>query len=260
MNIILSLILSTALAAFAALKKSLTSGACVLAWVFAVIIAYCGGITAFTGLLFTFAFTIAAGKISKSKREKIESTIHKKKGPRDIVQIICNVMCGSICILAYGITSREIFAYGFFGAMAASLSDSLASELGILAKKDPVNICTMQKTKPGMSGGVTLWGLLCSLIGAMLIAVPAIFKISGIAPFIIITVSGFIAALIDSILGGSLQAKYECPVCGLISEKPLHCDEKGKLVKGLSFLNNDGVNLLNNISGAVIAMILSAII
>ena len=64
----------------------------------------------------------------------------------------------------------------------------------------------------------------------------------------------------DSALGSAVQAKYRCPVCGALTEKKVHCGEKGSLEKGLRIVDNDMVNFLNNLSGAVLALVLYAII
>jgi hypothetical protein len=65
---------------------------------------------------------------------------------------------------------------------------------------------------------------------------------------------------IDSLLGSAVQAKYRCRVCGALTEKKNHCGEAGVMEKGWRFIDNDGVNFLNNLSGALIALALYALI
>lgn len=77
---------------------------------------------------------------------------------------------------------------------------------------------------------------------------------------LVILISGFLAAYIDSLLGSAVQAKYRCGLCGALTEKKVHCGEKGSLEKGLKLVDNDMVNFLNNLSGAVIALALYSLV
>ena len=52
---------------------------------------------------------------------------------------------------------------------AATLADTLSSELGILSKTPPVLITTLRKTPPGTNGGVTLFGVLAGGAGSAII-------------------------------------------------------------------------------------------
>ena len=63
--------------------------------------------------------------------------------------------------------------------------------------------------------------------------------------------AGFGGCLFDSLLGATCQARYECLVCSKVTEKLLHCNQPTRLVKGWRWLNNDGVNLLCAVFGAV---------
>ena len=105
----LSLILSTLLALVAIWRRALTYPATALAWCFAVVICYCGGIADFFALAATLVFTLVAGKISGKKREKAEKKLHAKHGRRDSVQIICNVGMSALMAAIYALTGREAF-------------------------------------------------------------------------------------------------------------------------------------------------------
>ena len=73
--------------------------------------------------------------------------------------------------------------------------------------------------------------------------------------FAAVTASGFLASLADSAMGSALQAKYRCPVCSALTEKPVHCGVPGRVERGLAFVGNDLVNLANNITGALAALL-----
>lgn len=259
-NIWLSLILSTALAGLALWRRAITYPGTALAWCFSVIIAYCAGTAGFCALAATLVFTLVAGKISGKTREKAEKKLHAKHGRRDSIQIFCNVGTSAAMAAIYALTEREAFLCASGAALAASLADSMASELGILSKTPPRDICTLRRVQPGISGGVSALGLAMSALGAVIIAAVCLGHGRGFAFCALIAVSGFLAALVDSALGSVVQAKYRCPVCGALTEKKIHCGEAGALEKGLRFVDNDMVNFLNNLSGAVLALALYAII
>lgn len=258
-NIWLSLILSTALAALAIWRKAVTYPGTALAWALCAVLTYFGGVTAFFALAATFIFTMIAGKVSGKSREKLEKKLHAKSGARDSAQVFCNVGLAAIMALVYGLTENESFLCACGAALAASLSDSLASELGILNKTPPRDICTFKKVQPGMSGGVSPLGLAMSFVGAAIIGAVCLGWGKGFAMSGIITLCGFAAALVDSVLGSRVQAKYRCGVCGALTEKKLHCGQTGALEKGLGFVNNDMVNFLNNLTAVIIALVLGSL-
>ncbi len=259
-NLWLSLILSTVLAAVALWRRAITYPGTALAWCFSVVICYCGGWVNFCSLAATLIFTLIAGKISGKTREKAEKKLHAKHGKRDSVQIICNVGMSALMAALFALSGKNAFLCASAAALAASLADSMASELGILSKTPPRDAISFKRVQPGMSGGVSPLGLGMSALGAAIVAAISLGQGRGIVFSLVVLISGFIAAYVDSILGSAVQAKYRCGVCGALTEKKVHCGEKGSLEKGLKFVDNDMVNFLNNLSGAVFALALYSLI
>jgi len=245
----------TALALLAVCKKALRGSALVLAWGFAVIITFCGGLWAFAALAATFVCTMLAGKLSGRTGHRIGAALHAKAGRRDAVQIFCNVFVGTLMLLLFACTGQRGFLWAYSGAMAASLADSMASELGVLSKAQPRDILTMKPVVKGISGGVTFLGLGASLLGAVIIAAFCA-PIPGCGLMLLpdAAAAGFFAALCDSILGSVLQVKYRCPSCGALTEKKVHCDISGIPEHGLTWVTNDTVNFVNNVLGALAAL------
>jgi uncharacterized protein (TIGR00297 family) len=261
---LLSLLAATALAGLAAWRRALTPGGLALAWVLALVICFCGWLTGFLALALTFIFTIAAGKISGKTRERVEKDLHAKTGARDAVQVFCNVFTGALMLVLFKHTAYLGFLWAYGGAMAASLSDSMASELGVLSKRPPRDILTWKPVQPGMSGGVTALGFAMSALGAALIAVcfaACTQAASGdfFPAFLDVTAAGFFAALCDSALGSGVQVKFRCTVCGKLTEKPEHCGEPCEVAGGAPWMTNDAVNLCNNLLGALAALGLYAL-
>lgn len=247
----------TILALTALCKKALRGTAVLLAWFFAVIITLCGGLWAFAALAATFVFTMLAGKLSGKTGHRISAKLHAKAGRRDAVQIFCNVFVGTLMLLLFALTGQRAFLWAYGGAMAASLADSMASELGVLSKKAPVDILSRKPVEPGMSGGVTLTGLAASLLGAIIIAAFCA-PITGCGLSLIpdVAAAGFFAAVCDSIFGSAFQVKYRCPVCAALTEKKVHCDTQGQPERGNPCITNDTINFINNILGALAALFL----
>jgi uncharacterized membrane protein len=60
--------------------------------------------------------------------------------------------------------------------------------------------------------------------------------------------------LVDSLAGATLQASYACMDCGAVAERPGQCHGPLELVRGVRWLDNDGVNLVGSLTGALAAV------
>ena len=253
----LSVLLASLLALFALLKKSLTRPALILAWLSAIVIAYTGGIGGFLILTFTFAFTILADKIGRSRAAR------KKSEVRALIQIVANVGTGTLVLLLFYLLGKpEIGFFLYASAMASSLADSMASGIGVLQKRDPVSILTFKRIPRGRSGGVSLLGLSASLLGSAVIA-GCYAAFSGKLPAaLLVLAAGFLGALADSVYGALLQGKYICAEDGAYTEKRFCHGKEARLTGGFRMIDNNTVNLMNNITAAAFGalMLLSGLI
>jgi len=113
----------------------------------------------------------------------------------------------------------------------------------------------------GTSGGITALGTLGGVVGAALISgLTAAFAPRGLAPgFVMLTAAGVAGMLADSLLGATLQGKYECPACDARFERGnTVCHEPVRLARGWRWLDNDGVNLVATLVGAAAAVLTAA--
>jgi len=140
---------------------------------------------------------------------------------------------------------------GVLAHHACCLADTLASELGILARQEPVLITKpWKRVPPGTNGGITLAGTVWGAAGGALIGLStlAMDAISGIVPFHIFQTIGFgalcglLGSIIDSLLGATLQETYYDPDTKLVHHADSH-PKQAKLVSGLNLMNNEQVNL-----------------
>ena len=65
---------------------------------------------------------------------------------------------------------------------------------------------------------------------------------------------GLVGSLVDSLLGASVQVMYFCPTCAKETEKPTHgCGTVTQYRRGWRWLDNDVVNFLSSLTGALAA-------
>ena len=144
----------------------------------------------------------------------------------------------------------------FIASVTTAMADTWGTEIGKLSSREPVDIITFKSLKPGDSGGITVVGTIGTLFGAIVLGlVGYAFGIPEIITLLII-LSGFTSALFDSIIGGTIQARFICCATSGISEKMAINNRKGYLYTGWNWVNNDMVNLLSTICGPCLLIIL----
>jgi uncharacterized protein (TIGR00297 family) len=131
--------------------------------------------------------------------------MQKKGGCRDHMQVVADGGLATLAAIGYGATGAELFLVLFAASMAESNADTWAREIGILSKKPPVCITDLlKKVQPGLSGGVTLLGTAASLVGSFVIALTTALAVRNLGQKVaIITISDFVGALVDSVLGAT---------------------------------------------------------
>ena len=104
----------------------------------------------------------------------------------------------------------------------------------------------LKKLGKGVSGAVTLFGIVSSLFGSLIIAVLyLLFNVNtSILTIVIISVFGFVGALIDSILGQLFQVLYYDDNLNTFSEKKYSDNMENRRIKGYSIITNDIVNIV----------------
>jgi len=104
-----------------------------------------------------------------------------------------------------------LFKIGFAASFAAKLADTFGSEIGKRFGNDTYLITTLKKVERGTEGGISLEGTLASILGSIFMTF-IMLRLSIISTkyhFIIVAVSGFLATLLESIIGAKFQNKYK---------------------------------------------------
>ena len=292
MNVPLNVWLGFGLAVLVSLAayqlRSLSPQGALTATILGTVIFGLGGLGWAALLLAFFISSSALSKLFKRQKAALEEKF-SKGAKRDAAQVLANGGIAGLFVVAHAIWPEAAWPWAAFaGALAAANADTWATELGVLSKTAPRLITTGQPVERGTSGGVSRTGTLAALGGALLIALLAVIfwqgRVSGLymnspawlaqllgstaAPIPLlsrllwlawIAICGLAGSLLDSWLGATAQAIYHCPSCDKETERhPLHtCGTRTHRVRGWAWMNNDWVNGLCTLFGALIALTLT---
>ncbi len=197
-------------------KKAFDYIAVLISALFGVIVINLRGVRWFSVMLIFLVVALYATYFGKAKKDMN----HEKKRGAD------NVISNGLVAFVAAILNLP---YMFAGSLAAALSDTMSSEIGILSKSDPMLIINPRKRVPkGTNGGVSPLGLLAGAVGALLMGIASSILILNGDPTttILISFAGFSGNILDSLLG---------------------------LVENKGKLSNGSVNFLATLFGGVVA-------
>ncbi|MGH7650804.1 MAG: DUF92 domain-containing protein [Gemmatimonadaceae bacterium] len=208
-------------------------------------------------LIAHFAAASVLSRIGEEKKAGLAESMLEKGAERDARQVLANGALYGIAALAYQISDAPIWYAVGIGALAASAADTWATEIGTLASHEPVSVTSGRVVAAGTSGGITIVGWLGALGGAVFIAAGAAFARWPV-PFTAVVLGGLAGALSDSFLGATLQGRRWCDACAKPTERRVHnCGAPTRHTGGLARFDNDGVNAICSVVGALIAFLLS---
>lgn len=203
-------------------------------------------------------FLIGSGASRLFASAKIEyNLLYEKSHTRDAGQVLANGGVALLMIIFSTISPNHHWYLAYIGSLTAATADTLATEIGVFSRSNPFSISLWKKVEKGMSGAVSYLGTTAGLVSAAMLSslslpfaggyilFPIRFVVAG-------TLSGALGSLADSIIGGTFQSQYKCPGCGKTTERTRHCDGKEtRLISGYRWINNDMVNLVGSMVGAV---------
>ena len=258
----LGFLVATALAVRGVRRRSLSLSGAAAAWIVG-FLSVAAGLRGFILLLFYIVGT-AATKFRHDEKARIDATaqVGAERGPSQVlacsaVGVVCSVWHAAACGEERPINFGEeplasSLACAIISHYATCLSDTLASEMGMLTSHTPILITKPWVSVPaGTNGGITLSGTLWSGVGGLIIAIGVVVvdTMSGIAvspsrTMIFGTICGLVGSFLDSLLGAILQSSY------YDDEKHVsHCGEEGnestsklRHISGINILTNAQVN------------------
>jgi len=191
----------------------------------------------------------------------------EKGGARSWPNVAANGAIAGFLVLLTPFFPPEPLLGAFLGAVATANADTLATEIGLLNPSDPRLITDLRRAVPaGTSGGISVLGELATLLGAAVIGIAAsilgmISKMGWSSAVLIGTtmIAGFAGSSLDSIIGATIQGIYKCQVCNKITENRRHCGAASVPLRGYKVIDNNIVNLMATIFGAIVAILFLAL-
>ncbi len=206
-------------------------------------------------ILTFFVLSSLLSKVGKSRKESTES-VFEKTGTRDVGQVAANGgVAGILALFQYFFQDVNFYPF-YLGAVAAVTADTWGTEIGTYFRGTTVSIITLRKVRPGVSGGISVAGVVSAIAGSTIVVLSGIFWAGSSSILIAAAVAGVIGSLSDSVAGATVQAQYRCIVCGKTTERTYHCDSRTDLISGIRWINNDFVNWLCAITGACAVFLL----
>ena len=248
----MGLLLGTAIALAARARHTLTTSGAIAAIIVATATWSAGWSWGATIIAFFVSSTLLS-KVRETQKRLLTDDIVEKGSERDWMQVVANGGPYAVIALASVIWPSNGWMLAGAGAIAASTADTWATEIGTLSRSSARSIVTWRKVPPGTSGGITLAGTLASIAGGLFIG---LFVHAVGWPFAALWAAftaGFAGSMFDSLLGAGLQARRWCMTCERGTERGVHtCGSTTVARGGVAWLDNDMVNVLSSIFGALV--------
>lgn len=208
-------------------------------------------------LVLYFASASALSRLGAERKEERTRDIIEKGGERDAWQVLANgAVFAAAAAFALLLPQRDTEWMALAaGVLAASASDTWATEIGTLYGGTPRSIFGFERVPAGMSGGITLAGTLGAVAGAMFIALASLALAWPPRVAVGAVVGGVIGSTVDSMLGATLQSRQWCSRCKRVTEREFHdCGTPTHSTGGIAWLNNDAVNSISGLVGGLVAL------
>ena len=204
-----------------------------------------------------FVSSIALSRMGEARKAQRVGGIVAKSGARDAWQVVANGGLFAAAAAAAILSPSSVWSAIAIGALSAAAADTWGTEVGTLVGAEPRSIISGRRVAVGASGGITLAGTVGTVGGAGFMALAAAFTGWPVGVGVIL-LSGVAGAMADSILGALAQERFWCEACAMPTEQSVHrCGTITSRAGGLAGLNNDVVNLLCSLIGALVALVMS---
>ena len=257
--IIIGLAISGLMAIISYRLKALSGSGTVGMIIIGTLIFGLGQIPAAVPLILFFISSSLLSKLNNSHKTAAMK-FGEKGSKRDIWQVFANGGVGATCIVVLFLTRQPVWFFCYLASISEAAADTWATEIGTMSRISPVSILSLRRVEAGMSGGITLVGTSAALTGSIFITLSVFIMQVLFYPAQHLSTAllglsaggGFIGSIIDSILGSSIQARFQCPTCNRLTERRIHCGTQTVSAGGVWCINNDAVNFLSALSAAIL--------
>lgn len=205
------------------------------------------------------SFFVSSSLLSRWRRavkERATGSIVEKGGERDAWQVAANGGVFALCALGATLWPSPVWALGGLGALAAATADTWATEVGTAIGGVPRAISSGRTVPAGTSGAVTLAGSLAMVVGALFLGTASWLAGFGKEVLLPVIAGGVAGAVVDTILGATVQERRWCERCAVATERHVHdCGTATSRQRGWSVMDNDVVNLTSCVAGAAVAVL-----
>ncbi len=217
-------------------------------------------------ILTFFILSSVLSKMGKHRKVKLE-TVFEKGSTRDAGQVLANGGVAGLMLVFWYFSKDDIYYVLYIASLAAVTADTWGTEIGVMARGNPRSILTFKPVAMGTSGGISVMGTAGALAGSLIMVLVGMAcsphaspRAFGVVEAGAVLIAGFAAGLVDSLLGATVQAQYQCPACGKITEKRLHCEiHETKFIHGYRWINNDVVNGFCAVAGVAFAWMMNLV-
>lgn len=209
---LIAIALNTFLGAIALLlpRKVLTTAGIYHAWALGIVIWGCLGWQGYVVILSYLIVGSGVTRIGKDIKEA-KGIAEKRDGARGPENLWGSAATGTVCAIGYAIAPNPLWLLAYVASLSTKLADTTASEIGKAYGKSTFLITTLKPVPAGTEGAVSLEGTIAGIFGALFIA--AIGWTVGLlaSPWDLLwcAIAAFIATNIESLIGATLQEKYD---------------------------------------------------
>ena len=187
-------------------------------------------------------FFVGSTLLSRLCPDPAAITGEAKGGRRDAWQVLANGGAPALGALL-GLREPSAGLWVLSIGLAAAAADTWATGLGATSPDDPRHLLRWEPVPAGTSGGVTWRGTLGGALGALSVGLVGWWATADRRLLLAAGAIGTAGMLLDSLLGATVQGRFHCDACGVMTERPLHrCGTTARPVGGIRWLTNDGVN------------------
>lgn len=194
----------------------------VASFLLGVLIAVLGGLHWIALMVLFTALAVVATRFGASQK-KILGVAEARGGERGVANVMGNGAAAALVVLAgqiEGIPDTAVLL-GYTTAVAAVCADTMASELGGLARKSRNILPPFRRAEPGQNGAVSWGGQFAAFFGALAISVAAVYLLKLPHHLVWVpAVAGWAGCQMDSVLGATLEA--DAPGDGPLSKQDVN--------------------------------------